>query len=117
MGTEFGGKVLRLTPPLPLGVVLMSHRSQPCQGPHSAKLLLPQVETPSLRFLSTSPPEAWPACASRNADHSLLVPTPCVCSESSLPPCLSLWLVSPLPVLPQGLAQLQAYSKCSITVD
>ena len=63
MGTEFGGKVLRLTPPLPLGVVLMSHRSQPCQGPHSAKLLLPQVETPSLRFLSTSPPEAWPACA------------------------------------------------------
>ena len=101
----------------PLGAMLMSHRSQPCQGPHSPKLLLPQVETPSLPSLSTSPPEAWPACASRNADHSLLVPTPCVCSESSLPPCLLLWLVSPPPVLPQGLAQLQAYSKCSITVD
>lgn len=75
MGKEFGGKVLRLTPPLPLGVVLMSPRSQPWQGPHSAKLLLPQVETSSLPSLSTSPPEAWPACASRNAEHSLLVPS------------------------------------------
>ena len=117
MGTEFRGKGLRLTPPLPLGVVLMSRPRQPCQDPHPAQLLLPQVETPWLPSLSTCPRRSLAGLCLQELGPLPARAHPMSAQRAPLPPCLLLWLASPLSVLPQGLTQLQAYSKCSVTVD